>query len=41
MATKRAKAVKAEEITWGEAVELAVKYYKPVLDRLRKYDKKK
>jgi len=42
MAAKRAKALKAkEEITWKEAVELAVKYYKPVLDKLREYDKKK
>ncbi len=41
MVTKRAKTVKAKEITWREAIGLAIKYYKPVLDKLREYDKEK
>ncbi|GEM_PF-6920169 len=34
-------AKKARALSWKEAIELAVKYYKPVLDKLREYDKKK
>ena len=34
-------AKKHDDLTWKEAVELAVKYYKHVLDKLREYDKKK
>ena len=32
---------KDKPLSWKEAVELAVKYYKAVLDKLREYDKKK
>ncbi len=39
MATKKTKTIR--QITWKEAVDLSLKYYKPVLDKLREYDLKK
>ena len=32
---------KPRTITWEEAIEKAVKYTKPILDKLREYDLKK
>jgi len=36
MIARKTKTIR--QITWEEAVKLSLKYYKPVLDKLREHD---